>query len=283
MQQNIVTSAVNKHTANTMLIASGGTFSTPAYSVPDYFGSTAASVTMSSLEIAELTGKRHDNVMADIRTMLDGLEMPALSFQGCYTGGNGKDLPLFNLPRDLTETLITGYNIPLRHKVVVRLRELEDQVAKPQALALPDFTNAAVAARAWATEFEGRVLALEVVKAHEQKIAEDAPKVQVFNKLIDSEGLLGFQEFCTKHNLNQRTIKLWLRDIKWLRANRWERNPLPTSKAVDAGYCEIKTENSEFGFSQTLMFTAKAEAYIELKAPDYVRKPVRKSKGKKAA
>ena len=32
-------------------------------------------LTMSSLEIAELTGKRHDNVMADIEKMLKDLEI----------------------------------------------------------------------------------------------------------------------------------------------------------------------------------------------------------------
>ena len=44
----------------------------------------SAEMTMSSVEIAELTGKRHDNVMADIRNMLEELELDALSFQGVY-------------------------------------------------------------------------------------------------------------------------------------------------------------------------------------------------------
>ncbi|MBK5343206.1 hypothetical protein JFU48_17705 [Pseudomonas sp. TH49] len=92
--------------------------------------------------------------MADIRAMLEDLNLSALSFQGCYKGGNGKELPCFNLPRDLTETLITGYSVPLRHAVVVRLRELEAQVAKPVAPALPNFSNPAEAARAWASEFD---------------------------------------------------------------------------------------------------------------------------------
>ena len=43
-----------------------------------------AEMTMSSLEIAALTGKRHDNVLRDIRTMLEELEMDALKFEGSY-------------------------------------------------------------------------------------------------------------------------------------------------------------------------------------------------------
>ena len=54
--------------------------------------------TMSSLEIAELTGKRHDNVMRDIRSMLAELhgEGGVLSFQDTHTNHqNGQTYPEF--------------------------------------------------------------------------------------------------------------------------------------------------------------------------------------------
>lgn len=115
------------------------------------------------------------------------------------------------------------------------------------------------------------------------KVEKDKPKVQVFNRFIDSEGLYGFQEFCTAVNVNQRTIKLWMLEIGWLRANRWERRPLPTAKSVASGYCDIRSEENHFGFSQVIKFTEKAKAYVELKAPDYVRKKVPGTKAARAA
>ena len=115
------------------------------------------------------------------------------------------------------------------------------------------------------------------------KVEKDKPKIQVFNKFIDADGLYGFQEFCTEVNVNQRKIKLWMRDIGWLRASRWEHQPLPTAKAVGAGYCDIKNVDNEFGFRQVIKFTEKAKAYVELKAPDYVRKKVPGIKMKKVA
>ncbi|MHC2104109.1 Rha family transcriptional regulator [Methylobacterium sp. CM6246] len=86
----------------------------------------AMPLTMSSLEIAERTGKRHDNVMADIRNMLEELgEGAALSFQGSYRGGNGRDLPCFDLPQRECLILVSGYSIELRARIIDRWQELE--------------------------------------------------------------------------------------------------------------------------------------------------------------
>ncbi|HHX0979745.1 TPA: Rha family transcriptional regulator [Pseudomonas aeruginosa] len=89
-------------------------------------------VTMSSREIAELTGKQHKHVIRDIREMLDALEKdgPVLGHVREDKDSRGYT-ENFHLDRELTETLVTGYSIPLRHKVIRRLHELEEQVAQP--------------------------------------------------------------------------------------------------------------------------------------------------------
>lgn len=86
-------------------------------------------LTMSSREIAKLTGKLHTNVMRDIRTMLEGLGHVAISFEGYYVASNGKQNPCFNLPKRETLILVSGYSVALRAKIIDRWQELEAQQA----------------------------------------------------------------------------------------------------------------------------------------------------------
>ena len=72
---------------------------------------------MSSCEIAELTGKEHKNVLADIRLMLNGLGIQSAEFSADYKDTRGRVQECFNLPKDLTLTLVTGYDVVRRHRI----------------------------------------------------------------------------------------------------------------------------------------------------------------------
>lgn len=85
----------------------------------------------SSREIAELTGKNHFDVMRDTRVMLEQLGEVESKFAGYYKASNGKQNPLYNLPKDLTITLVSGYNVQMRHRIVTRWQELEAKVSQP--------------------------------------------------------------------------------------------------------------------------------------------------------
>lgn len=93
---------------------------------------------MSSLEIAELTGKRPDNVLADVRKMLKALRKDATEFSGSsqVPGPYGRPLVVFELPKDLTLTLVSGYNVQMRHRIITRWLELEE-VNKPAVVVAP--------------------------------------------------------------------------------------------------------------------------------------------------
>ena len=94
--------------------------------------STTEVQTMSSREIAELTGKTHKNVIRDIRTMIeqleDGSNLSHEVFQQ-VTDSRGYASE-YLLTKNQTLLLMTGYSVPLRQKLINRWQELEEQQAK---------------------------------------------------------------------------------------------------------------------------------------------------------
>lgn len=89
------------------------------------------SITMSSREIAELTGKRHDHVMRDIRAMLVDLhgENGLPNFGASYINEQNKEQPCFNLPKRESLILVSGYNVHMRATIIDRWQALEAQLA----------------------------------------------------------------------------------------------------------------------------------------------------------
>lgn len=95
-------------------------------------------LTMSSREIAELCEKQHKHVTRDIKVMLDQLGMGEEGYAQNWTNPqNGQSYPEYTLPKDLTLTLVAGYNVVLRKRIIDRWMELESG-AVPKALDYSD-------------------------------------------------------------------------------------------------------------------------------------------------
>lgn len=211
--------------------------------------STAEVKTMSSREIAELTGKEHKHIIRDIRTIIeqlkDGPNLDHEEFQS-LTDNRGYTSE-YLLTKNQTLLLMTGYNIPLRQKLINRWQELEN-ANKPT---LPDFTNPAEAARAWATEYEQKLLAQE-------KLSIAAPKADVYDRIVERNGLYNATQIAQKFGqsaiwLNKQlaSMGVYNRSVKRGRVfQQW---------FIDKGYGIMReTEN---GFSQP-MFYAEGEMWI---------------------
>ena len=87
---------------------------------------------MTSLQIAEITGKTHSNVMRDIRNILEQLEEKhkfnfELMFKITKLGNNAerKD-PYYLLTKKDCLLLASGYDANLRAKIINRWEELEE-------------------------------------------------------------------------------------------------------------------------------------------------------------
>lgn len=114
-------------------------------------------LTMSSREIADLTGKRHPDVKRDIEKTMKDLREDVSRFARIYRDSMNREQTEYLLDRDHTETVILGYSAELRLRVVRRLRELES--GHQPVDSLPDFSDPVAAARAWADQFEARMIA----------------------------------------------------------------------------------------------------------------------------
>lgn len=181
---------------------------------------------MTSREIAELTGKQHQHVKRDVEKMLTELGEDVSSFGRIYYDGMNRSQTEFALDRELTETLLTGYSAVLRRKVIARWRELEAMAASP-VTSLPDFTNPAVAARAWAEQFEAK-LALSA------QIAADAPKVAFAEAIRQVDGVCHIEKIAKTLGFGRNKFFKRLRDDRILMSGN-----IPYQKYIDREYFTV--------------------------------------------
>lgn len=121
--------------------------------------SIQTALTMTSREIAELTGKDHKNIIRDIETTLLQAEIDALKFEHIYIDTQNRSQREYRLPKRECDLVISGYSVKYRLAIIDRWHELENKPAKNQIL-VPDFSNPAEAARAWAAQYEAAQLAI---------------------------------------------------------------------------------------------------------------------------
>jgi anti-repressor protein len=230
---------------------------------------TSAPVTMSSREIAELTGKEHRTVLLDIRVMLCDLypksgvnpsffsyleksrvsslesiaDYHAIAKKGVKLHlDNLGDLAEILLPKRETLVLISGYRVDLRARIIDRWQELEAKQIEPK---IPDFTKPAIAARAWADEYErAQRLALESAALTQQN-AILKPKAFVADMIANTAGLLTMNEVAKPLDLltigKNRLFEI-LRQEKILQRNSKDRmiHNTPYQRYIDEGYFQIR-------------------------------------------
>ena len=205
--------------------------------------------TMSSREIAELTGKNHADVLRDIRNMFEAMQIDevASKFAGYYAGENGKRNPEFLLPKRETLILVSGYSINLRVKIIDRWQELEAR----QKPVLPNYQEAL------------RQLAdqLDINVQQQVLIAQQKPAVEFVERYIDSTGNKGFREVCKLLKVKENEFREFLIDNKIM--YRLNGNLTPYGNHMDAGRFEVNAgvSDSEHAYTQA-KFTPKGINWV---------------------
>ncbi len=190
--------------------------------------------TMSSLEIAELTGKEHRNVMADIRNMLESLGLTTADFSAVvpFASGQGaiRTREIYNLPKDLTITLVSGYSVKMRYAIITRWGELEAIVAAPApktTYSIEDFAVALLESKA-----QNKLLTEELETAQ--------PAVDFVESYVDADGLLNTGQVATKFGMSARALNTLLKELHYKQKTVSGKDVL-TIKGVNSGWFASKS------------------------------------------
>ncbi len=111
-------------------------------------------VTMTSLEIAELVEKRHDNVKRTIETLANSgvIELPQFEEVKNHLG---QTVSVYLVDKRSSYIVVAQLSPEFTARLVDRWQELEHSTRTN----IPNFSNPADVARAWAIEYEKRELA----------------------------------------------------------------------------------------------------------------------------
>lgn len=217
--------------------------------------------TMTSLEIAELTGKRHDNILRDIKEQLGQLG-GLLKFEQTYTHPQNKQVyKMYRLPKREILILISGYSVQLRAKIIDKLEELERQL-KNQTPQLP---------QTYLEALESLVESEKRNQALQQQIEQDKPKVAFANAISGSDDSISVGQFAKilKQNgieTGRQRLFNYFRDNGYLIRGRTKDFNMPTQKAMEQGLFEIQEKSVSLKdrtiLSLSPRVTAKGQQYF---------------------
>ncbi len=207
---------------------------------------------MTSLQIAEITGKRHADVMKSIRKMEPAWKKIAEGkfSLGSYKDENNQDRPCYSLNKEECLYIATKFNDEARAKLIKRWKELEEQHQKPS---VPQNYLEALKSLVKSEE-EKQQLALEnkqqqatiltISKTNVElgnKITEMLPKVSYYDKILQSNATMTVTQIAQDYGMSAMMLNKELETMKiqhkvrgqWILYGKFLTGGYVHSRAVD--------------------------------------------------
>jgi len=225
------------------------------------FELTSAEQTMTSREIAEITGKEHRSVLRDCDVLNENYEKLSLHkiVQSTYQADNGQVYRQYLLTKMQTFDLMTGYSIELRIRVNRRWEELEKKNQNRL-----DFTDPATVlqlAQNWHDEMAKRQLAESKVEEQAVQLEKQASKVRYHDEVLNVKGItftnviakeMGTSAISLNKFLNRQGV-IYKSGGVWVLYHKYQ----------DKKYTALFTETLPNGFKQqTTVWTEKGRKFI---------------------
>lgn len=229
----------------------------------------AASGQMSSIEIAELTGKSHANLLRDIRNMEPAWEkISGIKFDlANYVDDQRKQRPMYNLSKTECLYVATKFNDEARARLVIRWEQLESEKQPTKLPSIVELAQAVIDA-----EHQKQKLLAEIsIKDHDLVLAngvikEQAPKVAFVEKVLQSTATYTMTQIAKEldfRSAEHLSKELSSKGVIYKQSGSW----LLYAKHQGNGYAETRThqyfnKEGEARTSAYLVWTEKGRRFI---------------------
>lgn len=172
---------------------------------------------MSSREIADLTGKRHDNVM---RTILNCGDILTPQFEDTPNTQNGQVYKMAKLSKRDSLVLVARLSPEFTAVVVDRWQELEQkQIETPEQL----MARALISAQS-------------VIDDKNRQLEQAKPAIQLHESIVNDDHTLSMRDAGKRLQVKPNKFVEWMRDCKYLNYDN-----IAYQSHINAGYLVLST------------------------------------------
>lgn len=225
---------------------------------------------MSSLDIARITDKNHGDVLRDIRNTFEQAEIGESKFAGTYIDSQNKARPCYYLPKFELDLVVSGYSVKYRAAIIRRWHELE---AEKASTATPFVIPTHAEALRLAAD------SIEKLEAAQKELADAAPKLETYGKVMDGTGLFTFRQVASMiwhEGMGANNLIKFLITAKVLYRDG-QGTAMAYRHLIESGYCkgverlcEVE-ETGEFRVRHQTQVTPKGVEFIERKVAARIR------------
>jgi len=206
-------------------------------------------LTMSSREIAELVGSRHDKVKQSIDRLVERGVISQPPVGDGPKSGNGVVVQEYLVCKRDSFIVVAQLSPEFTARLVDRWQELETM----QAPALP---------KSFADALRLAADQQEQIEQQAQQLAIAAPKAEFVDRYVESSGLKGFRQVAKLLGIKENLFRAFLVEhkIQYQIGGDW----VPYAVHIDAGRFEVKTgtaEHNDHAFTSA-KFTPRGIEYV---------------------
>lgn len=200
---------------------------------------------MTSLEIAEVTGKQHQHIMRDIRAILSqGVDASNFGLTS-YTDKSNRQSPCYELTKKGCLILASGYDALLREKIINRWEELETKERTGGFVVPQTFSQALMLAAKQQEQIEEQRAALaqqgeEIVKLSNE-VMTMKPKATYYDLILNNPSTVTITQIAQDYGMSAKKFNQILSDFRI--QHKVNKQWILYADNINKGYVQSKPTN----------------------------------------